>query len=237
MPDPINTLPIVLAAIPAPIAITAQDFNQLLTNIAQYLSASVQQNVFFVQEFDNPPASFEGNIIFSTNRQNFYAWNSTTGQYDAISQFRIGDVTQSVILGDDPSNGWVRLDGRTISSITGLSAPQIAALNGLFPFGILPNIAYLGIFPVDSARINGGFTSGSFDNLELVEQAITLATAIIDGGQSSGTSLLVNAVQGRPDATNIWTGADSGATFTPTSFPNPNYGPAPVASRVYVGPP
>lgn len=240
---PINSLPINLSPVPAPVGISAVDFNQLLTNICQYIAASVQTNVSFFQTFATPPAVFSGDLIFVTGLGNFMVWNTGTGQYDPLSQLHIGAVVQqSVIYGaptfDDILNGWIYLNGRIIASIAGLSATQIANLNALYPNGgTLPNIQPLAPFPVGQMAIVGTLTSGTgFVNGETVTQAVSGATATVYLDQGPGiTNLVILGLTGTPNATALWTGGTSSSVFTPIGTPIPYYGPYLVISRVFVG--
>ncbi len=238
-----NQFPVVLTPQTAPVGIAAADFNQLLANICQYIQASVGANVSFFQEFASPPAFFSGNLIYVTGLGNFMVWDVGTGQYNPLNQLQIGAVIQqSEIYGqpsfDDLQNGFIYLNGRAISSITGLSATQIANLNALYPNGgILPNIQPLASFPVGQMAILGSFTSGTtFLNGETVTQSVSGATAKVYQDQGPGiANLVILDLAGTPNGTDIWTGATSAAVFTPTGTPIPYYGPYLVISRVFIG--
>jgi len=65
-------------------------------------------------------------------------------------------------------------------------------------------------------QILGSVFSGAFMVGENISQAVSLATAVFLGLDSSG-NLMVNNVTGVPDTTDNWTGQSSGAVFTPTS--------------------
>lgn len=238
-----NQVPIVLTPIPAPVGITAADFNQLLTNICQYISAVIQQNVSFFQTFASPPAFYSGDLIFVTGLENFMTWDTGTGQYIPLNQLQIGaTIQQSVIYGapsfDDIQNGFIYLNGRAIDSIAGLSASQLANLHALYPNGgDLPNIQPLPSFPVGQMAILGSFTSGvTFVDGETVTQTGTGATAKVYKNQGPGIgNLIVLDYTGTANATDIWTGGTSSSVFTPTGVPIPYYGPYLVISRVFVG--
>jgi hypothetical protein len=74
----------------------------------------------------------------------------------------------------------------------------------------------------DSADVAGS-GSGTFDDLEIVEQASTGATAVVWGaGQGGGGTLVIAGLRGTPDDSNVWTGDDSGATWTPSATPASN---------------
>lgn len=239
----LTSIPIKLTAQPAPVGITAANFNQLLTNICAYISAAIQANVSFFQTFASPPATYQGDLIFVTGIENFMVWSTASGQYIPLNQIPIGGVLQqAVIYGtpsfDDLQDGFVYLNGRSISSIIGLSATQLANLNALFPNGgSLPNIQPLAPFPANQMAIVGSFTSGpGFIDGEVVTQTTSGATANAYLGQGSGIqNLIILNLAGTANATDVWTGATSGSIFTPTGTPIPYYGPYLVVSRVFVG--
>jgi len=239
----IDSFPVTLSPVPAPPGISAANFNQLLANICAYISASVQANVDFFQEFASPPAAFSGNLIYVTGLRNFMVWDTGSGQYVPLNQIPIGGVLQqSVIYGaptfDDLQNGFVYLNGRTIASIAGLSATQIANLNALYPSGgTLPNVQPLAVFPVGQMAIVGTLTSGTgFVDAETVTQTTTGATATVYKDQGLGiTNIIVLDITGTPNGTDVWTGGTSGSVFTPIGVPIPYYGPYLVVSRVFVG--
>ncbi len=65
--------------------------------------------------------------------------------------------------------------------------------------------------------MSGSVTSGAFTPLETITQASTSATAYYWG---LGTGVMyASGVTGSPDTTDIWTGAISGATWTPSTAP------------------
>lgn len=239
----IKSFPLTLVAQVAPVGISAANFNQLLTNICAYISATVQANVSFFQTFSSPPATFQGDLIFVTGLENFMVWDTGSGQYNPLNQIPIGGVLQqAVIYGapsfDDLQNGFVYLNGRAIASIAGLSATQLANLTALFPNGgFLPNIQPLPSFPEHQSAIVGTLTSGTgFVNGETVTQTTSGATAEVYLDQGPGiTNLIVLNITGTPNATDIWTGGTSSSVFTPSGLPITYYGPYLVVSRVFVG--
>ena len=89
------------------------------------------------------PTSNSG-YIFNTTQKVFKYWNGTG--YSVVTQYKVGDVKQTFISGDDVANGWVLCDGRQISTLgsLGLSTAQTAALNGVFPSGYLTNAIEVG---------------------------------------------------------------------------------------------
>lgn len=244
MPTPIQSIPITLSATPAPVGITAANFNQLVANIAQYLTGNIQANVSFFQIFAGPPAYYAGDVIFVTNLGNFMVWNTGSGSYQAMNQFSIGAVVQQAVVYSAPSyddlvNGWVYLNGRQISAITGLSGDQVANLNALFVSGFLANIQPLPVFPVGQQAAVGTFTTGpGFLNGETITQAVSGATGKVYKNQGVGiTNLVFIDGTGTPNATGLWTGGTSASTFTPDGVTGviPYYGPELVISRVYCG--
>lgn len=71
-----------------------------------------------------------------------------------------------------------------------------------------------------TVAIPGSYTSGTFTNGEVVSQATTGALAYSMAVQSSGSTLLVsNVYPASANNSGVWTGRDSGATFTPSAVP------------------
>jgi len=232
----INFVPIKLTPLPVPAGTKAANWDQLLTIISQYIAGQIQQNVSFFQTFANPPGYNAGSLIYVENRKNFFVWNTSTGQYDLLSQFILGDIKQSAIDGDDTLNGWIKLDGRAISSVSGISTQQGANLLALFPNGTLPNIApLLNPYPYNW-HIPGAFVSGTFTDSEEIVQAGSLnATAFIIGNQSAGTFLNIVDLDGHPSTVQNWVGQSSGAIFAPSGNPIMQFGTYPAYSKVYCG--
>jgi hypothetical protein len=75
-----------------------------------------------------------------------------------------------------------------------------------------------------TAQIAGALTAGAFIQGERIIQTSTGATAYVDPGSSlpgGGFPLtILAAAMGAPDATHLWTGQSSGATYTPTALPS-----------------
>ena len=66
----------------------------------------------------------------------------------------LGDVKQSYVSGDDLNDGWVILDGRTITAIAGISGPQIANATSLYGGAALPTVAATGSLSALHARVH-----------------------------------------------------------------------------------
>lgn len=136
------TIPITLQPIPAPVAISSLTFDQLLTNICQYVSASIQQDVSFFQTVTADPTHQTTPIIYNITQRIFKQWDSGLGRYVAISQFEPGDVKETFVAGDVAQLGWITCDGRKISAVQGVSFTQVSVMEQLFGIGgSLPNIA------------------------------------------------------------------------------------------------
>lgn len=133
-----QTFPITLTWGPVTAPVVAADINELGTLVAGQLAAQVQANVSFYYETATDPTTFVTNVILNTTQGVFKMWNPATGSYVPMTQFAVGDVKNSFIGIDSAATGWVRLDGRAILSVPGLSAVQQVNLQNLFPSGTLP---------------------------------------------------------------------------------------------------
>lgn len=134
-------VPITLSAQPVDVSINATDLNALLQLIAANITASINQQVSFFLQVPSNPGTFVGDIIYNTSQMAFQGWNTGSGKYLPITAPAvIGQITQTFNQGDNPQAGFIQLNGRLISGIQGISANQVAILNGLFPGGSLPNI-------------------------------------------------------------------------------------------------
>jgi hypothetical protein len=239
-----TTIPITLIPVTPPVGLVAADMDQLLIIISQYISGQIQANVSFFQEFSAPPSTFNGNLIFVTNLNNFMVWQTSTGTYQPLSQLSIGSVIQQSVQYalpsyDDLLNGWFYLNGRNLGTIVGVSAVQYANLQALYPNGFLPNIQPLAVFPVGQEAAVGIFTSGTgFVNAETATQSVSGATGKVYRDQGPGiTNLVMTDITGTANATDVWTGGTSSSVFTPdgTTGLIPYYGPQLVISRVFAG--
>lgn len=155
-----QTIPITLQSNPVPVGITAANIDQLLTVIAQYMSASISGDVSFFYQTAADPTQFVTSLIYNTNQNVFKGWDTGTGKYLPITQFQTGDVKNSFVGGDEVSYGWIVLDGRLKSAITGLSQNQQAVMNQLFLSDYIPNVAPL-------QNLSGLPNAGTFSAISL----------------------------------------------------------------------
>jgi hypothetical protein len=72
-------------------------------------------------------------------------------------------------------------------------------------------------FPYATAYVTGSYITGTFVDGETITQAVSGATGIIVGNQSSGGRLYFKSITGTFNNVNICTGGTSGATFTSSS--------------------
>lgn len=132
---PNQTIPITLqpgVGTPAQQAVVS---TEAMAIIASLMSASIRADVSFFSQVTNDPPAFTTWLIYNVSQTVFKYWNIATGSYVAITQFRVGDMKTSFVGNDDVATGWVVLDGRLISNITGLTGAQVAALETLFGVG------------------------------------------------------------------------------------------------------
>lgn len=74
-------------------------------------------------------------------------------------------------------------------------------------------------FNYTTFTIQGKVVTGTFKSGETVTQTGTGATLKVSGNQAVGNLLSTVSLTGTPNATGIWTGATSGATFAPSGPP------------------
>ena len=136
-----QTIPISLQAVPVPVGIQAATIDQLLTVISQYISGSISADVSFFTQGASDPTQFVTPLFYNTNQNIFKGWDTGTGSYLPITEHLPGDTKNSFVDGDEISDGWIKLDGRQNSSVSGLSLRQQSILTQLFPSGTIPVVA------------------------------------------------------------------------------------------------
>ena len=155
-----SVIPISLTALPVPVGIKASNMNELLSLLAQYLEASIHDNVSFFLQGSNFPDSDQG-IFYNQTIGKFGDWNAALGKYIPISDVAVGDIRASYVGGDDLVNGWVVMDGRLISAVPGLTQLQKSNLQTLFggaASATVPNLPFL-------AGLQNPPANGSFANI------------------------------------------------------------------------
>lgn len=156
-----QTIPITLTPTTVPTDFAAANINELMTAISTYIQGAIRADVSFYLEVLVDPTSFVTNLIFNSTQGVWKYWNSSLGRYVTVTDYIVGDIKYSFASADQVANGWVVLNGRTITAIPGLSGSQIAALQTLFPSGTLPVVV----------PVNGDFLppSDSFTGITGVE--------------------------------------------------------------------
>lgn len=132
---PNQTIPITLTWGAAQASLSDLDLNQLGTLIAQQMSAAMRADVTFIPQLIADPTTFQGQLIFNIVQRIFKGWDAGTGTYKAVTSYAIGDTKVSFVGNDTISTGWVVLNGRLISSITGITGAQQTALESIFGVG------------------------------------------------------------------------------------------------------
>lgn len=141
---PIQTIPITLTpGVPPPDAqwVTLADLLQLFcSNVA----GSIRADITFVPILVNDPVTFVGDLIFNLTQRVFKSWDVGSGAYVTVTENVVGDIKDSFIATDDIARGWVVLNGRLLTNITGISAAQLTNLQTLFgssPTTTLPTVS------------------------------------------------------------------------------------------------
>lgn len=104
----------------------------LLQIICTYVQASVQQGVAFMSIVAADPATMTTYLVFNSTEGIFKYWSTSSGNYQPVTQYNVGDRKSSFIGGDEIASGWVLLNGRLLTAVPGLSAAQTVNLNALF---------------------------------------------------------------------------------------------------------
>lgn len=194
------TIPITLTPLTVPVAVQAADINQLLTVISQYIAGSISADVSFFVQGSNWPLSDQG-IFFNQTTQQFGTWNTGQGKYLPITDLIIGDTKASFVAGDDTADGWIQLDGRAISAVTGINNDQKSALQSLFGVdAALPNYTFLG--GLNNLPANGSFSGIAMPGITPTQP--TIAALPISGTYSSAeVQQLRNATADLSGATDV----------------------------------
>lgn len=152
-----QTIPITLSPGVIPPGTQAIDINALLAIFCQYVSAGIIADGQFIIFTQNDPATNQAPLIFNTTQHVFKYWSAGVGRYIPITQFENGDVKTSFAGIDSLGTGWVVLNGRPYSAITGLTANQQSVLEIFFGPGPLPTVS--------PQNISGLPPNGSFSNI------------------------------------------------------------------------
>lgn len=160
---PNQTIPITLTASTVPTSVTAANMNELIALVAQYLQGSIRTDVTFILTVAVDPTSLDSVLIFNSTQGVFKYWSTSLGRYVAVTDNIIGDIKYSFDGGDQVAQGWVVLNGRTITAIPGLVQSQIDVLDTFFPGGTLPVVT-----PVNGADLPA---EASFSGISGVEIA------------------------------------------------------------------
>ena len=139
------------------------NIDQLMVYFVKYIGASISASVSWFLTGTVDPNSNQG-VFFNTAQDVFKSWDNSVGRYTPIGAPPVGQVIDTFVGGDEASNGYVLLDGRSISAITGLSTAQVTALTGLFGVGgAVPNIPVFRGF--NTAPANGAFSGIDFPDV------------------------------------------------------------------------
>jgi hypothetical protein len=142
-----------------------------------------------------------------------------------VSGNRLYSVTPSGVVSPvlgtlNSSVGRVQMKNNGLAA-SGIGGNQLMIVDGTN--GYIYNVSTGNFFTcgTQGSNITGSVAAGTFVNQETVTQATSGATSILIGGPpSSSGPLKVASVTGSPDNSHTWTGATSGATFTPTATPS-----------------
>jgi hypothetical protein len=168
--------PIVLTPIPVPNGTTAATWDELIQTICQYVQGNVSATVSFFLQGTVAPNSNQG-IFFNITNNRFETWNVATGAYIAISDFVVGDMKATLLNVDNTANGWVVMNGRTLTSIAGLTQIQFSNLQTLFGTGTgatLPNYSF-------TSALSGLPPQGTFSAISAALSAWTPAVGVVAG--------------------------------------------------------
>ncbi len=171
-------------------------------------------------------------MTYVVNWSSQLPYNNDTGEYAApnIGKNTINitnnstNLSTSIVLTGQGWSGYGQMQQenylRLMENFASETAPANPTAGQLW---YQTNTSTLNIFSVAPAynTITGSVSTGTFTSGETIMQASTLATAILIGTvpPSGPITAVGNSITGTPDATHVWTGQTSLATFTPTSVP------------------
>lgn len=148
-----------------------------------------------------------GNVLYVVSGNNLYSVSAS----GAVTIISTGDLITNV--------GPVVMKDNALQA-SGTGGNQLMIVDGAA--GYVYNAVTGNFFTCGTPEysVAGALTAGTFLNQEAVTQATSGATALLIGGppDTSGPLYLANIV-GASTSTGIWTGAKSGATYTPTATP------------------
>lgn len=154
-----TNIPIKLVASPS----GKTNIDQLMVYFVKYIGASISANVNWFITGTVDPNSSQG-LFFNTAQNVFKSWSNGLGKYVPIGAHVVGTVIDTFVGGDEPSLGYVLLDGRSINAITGISTAQKTALESLFSVGgAVPNIPVFRGF--NTAPADGAFSGIDFPDV------------------------------------------------------------------------
>ena len=148
-----TSIPIKLTPLPAPLSVEYANFDELIVLACKYIAASIGANVSFFIQGPSAPLSDQG-IFYNTYVGKFMRWSPNDGKYIYITDFVVGMLSSSYVLGDDVANGWIVLDGRAINSISGITVQQQNVLSTLFGANAnLPTVPFSTVSPVGTPPV------------------------------------------------------------------------------------
>lgn len=130
-----QTVPIKLTWTPLPVGVNPLTLDQLGTVMAAYMAGQISSDVTFIPIGASDPTLFTSPLIFNDTQGVFKYWNTGSGKYVTVTPFQPGDTKNTFITGDEIQQGWILLDGRLISAVSGISQNQTVVLQQLFGIG------------------------------------------------------------------------------------------------------
>lgn len=159
---PNQTIPITLTpGVPPPDAKWVT-LAELIALVCSNTAASIRADITFIPQVSNDPVAYDGNLIFNIIQRVFKAWDIGTGKYVAVTENVVGDLKDSFNGNDDVAHGWVVLNGRLISDVSGVSSAQTANLQSLFGTAATTKLPI-----VLATHTNGLPPSGSFSGIPI----------------------------------------------------------------------
>lgn len=143
---------------------------------------------------------------------------AATGDVTAVvlsDGWRVRVTVEGFTTGATVNMGLGGTDGTTVSAAT----PYLTVTSEGFTgptLGTKTRTSYLGAvmrFPWTTRAIPGSYTSGTFVRHENVTGSVSGAVGVMVGDQSTGSVLYLTSLSATPDATDVFTGGTSGATF------------------------
>lgn len=174
---PNQTIPITLTPGVPPADAKWVTLAELITLVCSNVAGSIRADITFIPLVTNTPVAYEGPLIFNVGSRAFMTWDIGSGAYVTMTENVVGDIKDSFNGNDDVARGWIVMNGRLISDVSGLSAQQTANLQTLF--GVLSTSRLPNVSATHTSGLPVGNAFGSIPWPASINPAVTPASGVI----------------------------------------------------------